>query len=87
LAALAGRYAINGQLVLFPGAGWSIVATGIAVAAGKVFVAGYGCPDLERHCMAPADRPVGGRRHVVDVDERRRLGSDGRERLTVEIGA
>jgi len=41
LAALAGWYAINGLLVLFPDAGWSIVATGMAVETGEVFVAGY----------------------------------------------
>jgi hypothetical protein len=40
LVALAGWYAINGLLVLFPGAGWSIVATRMAVETGEVFVAG-----------------------------------------------
>jgi len=68
-AALAGWYAINGLLVLFPGAGWSTLATGIAVEAGKVFVAGYACLDLERRHVAHADRAVGGRRHVVGVEK------------------
>jgi hypothetical protein len=36
-----GWYAVNGLLVLFPGAGWSIVATAIAVESGQLFVAGY----------------------------------------------